>query len=421
MPSNFDSFIVPSPSNPENGEGFIELTPRTARKPKSRLFKKHILNKGTLLYPGVAGGQIEIDDEFVAKIKKNFEDGACDIVQVPVADAKNSHTEDPDRNLGEVVGLEENDGKIYAIIDARDPARADRLGSTILGASAQFSMDYTDTKTGAKVGPTLLHVCATNRPYVTGLDEYEEIIAATADSSDEVVLLTPSTEEVTEQPTEKKEEPRVATLNELVTELNLSHNINVNALKEEVVTLTAALEEAKADAGASELAEQVASLTADNADLVSQVEAAAPAVDLLVKLSAALVESEVVSLSAGETLDAEGVLSAITALAEEKVELAAQAAVAAEAAATAEVDGFVKEGRILPVQRDTMLELRLSNKELFDKLLPEKPLVALSQEEGTAVDDQDLSNQEQSIDSEIARLTAPGGPAEAVGSFALKE
>lgn len=422
MTKDVNSFITPSPSRTEAGEGFIELTPRN-KETKSRLFKKHILNKGPLFYPGIREGKIDIDDDFISTLKRNFDNGVCDIVQVPLANDKNQHTEDPDRNIGEVVGIEEVEGKVYAIIDARDEERARKLGSTILGASAQFSLNYTDTHTGEKVGPTLMHVAATNRPYVTGLEEYEEIIAATADSKDEVVLLTPTSNDVvSEQTPTKKEEPRVATLTELMTELKLSHNVDVNALQDQVVALTAdAAKVAPAEEAVASLTEQVASLTAEKADLESQVESASPAQELLVKLSQALVESEVVSLSAGESLDADGVLGAIAGIVEEKVALAAQVKEASDQAAALEVEGLVREGRILPAQKEAMLELRLSNPEMFEKLVPEKPLVALSQEEGTDVTDSDLNPQESEIDQEVARLTAPGGPAAATGYLAPKE
>ena len=71
--------------------------------------------------------------------------------------------------------------KVYTLLDIRDPAAAEKMGKTLLGASAFLHMDYTDTRTNKKVGPTLLHTCVTNRPYVTDLDDYEEVVAATAD------------------------------------------------------------------------------------------------------------------------------------------------------------------------------------------------------------------------------------------------
>src|ERR1044072_4503734 len=182
---------------PSDGDGYVEL----ARTKQGRLFRKHILNKGPLLHP-TTGATISIDDKFVSTLTKNFNDGVCDIVQVPLANDKNEHSEDPMRNIGEVIGIEAKDDKVYAVIDARDAPAADKLGKTLLGASAMLHLDYTNTKTGQKVGPTLLHTCVTNRPYVTGLEDYKEIVAATSDTSQRAVLLTtaPAPAEVVEVP-----------------------------------------------------------------------------------------------------------------------------------------------------------------------------------------------------------------------------
>ncbi len=405
--------IVPSRSREEDGEGFIELTPRQ-RTSSSRLFKKHILNKGTLIYPGVSGGKIEVDDEFVSALKKNFDAGVCDIVQVPLADSNNRHSEDPDRNIGEVVGIEESDGKVYAIIDARDSTRADKLGSTLLGASAFLSTNYKDTTTGEPVGPALLHVCVTNRPYVTGLEEYEEIVAASADTSNEVVVLTPEAVEESTS-TQRKEEPRVATLNELLTELKLSHQVDVPAMQAKLEKVEAELSSAPEADSIVALTEQVAELTSSNEALVAEVEVLKPSSELLVKLSSALTESGVVELSEGQTLEADAILSKIADVVEENIALSATVKEAEEALALSEVEALVTEGRILPAQRDAMLELRLSNKEMFDRLVPEQPLVSLSAEEGQGVQDSDLDSQETDIAQEIARLTADGGPVQAAG------
>jgi hypothetical protein len=80
---------------PSQGDDWVEL----ARVKGGRLFEKHILNKGTLRHP-VTGTKIEIDDNFISTMKKNFFNNVADIVQVPLADDKNQHSEDPDRNVG---------------------------------------------------------------------------------------------------------------------------------------------------------------------------------------------------------------------------------------------------------------------------------------------------------------------------------
>jgi hypothetical protein len=199
-----DLVIIPS----KDGQAYGELTEpdlELSRRSSGTLFRKHILTKGELIHP-VTGKRIKVDDGFISKMKTNFDNKVCPIVQVPLANDSNAHVEDPDRNVGEVIDIEVKDDKVYAVIDAR--RNVDRFKDrTYIGASAMLALDYTDTNTGKKAGPTLCHVAVTNRPYITNLDEYEEIIKASADNSDEAVLLTePATDENVEPQSGSKEE-----------------------------------------------------------------------------------------------------------------------------------------------------------------------------------------------------------------------
>jgi hypothetical protein len=154
---------------------FVECAARPGVKPKGKLFRKQLLHWGEFAHPNLPGKKITVDEAFADKLITNFSRGVCDIVQVPIVDDKNKHTEDPLRNIGEVIDLERDDKGIYALVDARSEKYASELGKTLIGASAMMNLDYTDTKTGEKVGPTLLHMAITNRPYITGLDAFDEV------------------------------------------------------------------------------------------------------------------------------------------------------------------------------------------------------------------------------------------------------
>jgi hypothetical protein len=354
---------IPAPSG--KGSEYVEL----ARSKQGRVFKKHILSKGELIHPKTRQ-KIQIDDTFIETLKSNFTAGICDIVQVPLANARNEHTEDPRDNIGEVIGIESDGDKVYALIDARDEDAAGKLGKTMLGASAFLSTNYTNNKTDKKVGPTLLHVAVTNRPYVTGLDDYEELVAASADTYDDIVVLS-AVEDVP------------MTKDELIAELKNSYGVDVAGME---VRLSA--------------------VSADE--------------NLVQRLGAALAKGDFISLSAGEAFSTESVLSGVTKLAEENVELSSQLeTVSAEnselqiaveeqmkLSAAAEVDDLVSQGRVLPAQRDVFVEIKLSNPEQFDKLVPENAIVALSQEDGTNQSDENGKQSELDIEAEIARLSA---------------
>lgn len=349
--------IVP----PEKGDGFVELS----RSKQGRIFRKQILHYGDLLYPGVKGGKVKIDESFADTLKANFDNKICDIVQVPKAGPNNEHSEDPDRNIGEVVGIVKASNGVYVDIDARSESDADKLGKTLLGASAMMHLNYTDTKTGKAVGPTLLHVAITNRPFVTDLEEFKEIVAASqvgADSTNRAVLLT--------APSQKE---KVMPLDELLAELKADHNIDVPALQETAANV----------AGAMALSN---------------------------KIQEELVTTGLLKLSNGEEATADVLIGAVAEAGQKIVELSNKVDTliedGAKSAAGAQVEALVRSGHILPKNKDAMVELRLSNPTLFDQIVPDKPVVKLSnlgEESGfEAVDE----SHKETVETEIARLSA---------------
>ena len=373
-----------------NSEGnYISLS----RSQQGRIFKKHILSVGELLYPGVKGGKVDIDENFLNQVKDNFNGTAVPIVQFPLAGAKNEHSEDPSRNLGQVVDLSVENGKMYAHIDVRK--HTEDIGSTILGASAMLSLNYTDTSTGQKIGPALLHVAATNRPYVTSLDDYEEIVAASVDSTDEeAVILTTSP---------NKKEEVVMTLAEILAALKADHNIDVEGLQAQLEELKTNLTETEAKATESEtsVTEVKTELETSQAEVervIAEAEAAkaeaaeaqteaTTAKEAAVALSAAILEKldgfDVISLSnaeAGPT--AEELIAGVAELANSRVELSNQLeTITAEGIkkdAQHRIEGLISEGRILEKNKEAQTKLLLSNSELFEELLPEQPLIELS-------------------------------------------
>jgi hypothetical protein len=345
---------------PGEDDSFVALS----RTKSGKLFRKHILSKGTLFYPGIKGGKVEITDEFLAKLSENFEKKVTPIVQTPVVGDNNAHSEDPFRNIGEVVGLEVEDGKAYAVIDARDEVAAQKLGKTLLGASAMLSLDYTDTRTNTKAGPTLLHVAITNRPHLTDLDDFQEVIAASAsDSSSKAVVLTAAKT--------TKENPMMD-LDELIAVARDEHGIDIPELQQ-----------AAARAG------DFAKLSAELQDKLSN--------------------SGVLKLSADDASGTEDIVAAVASIVDTNVELSAKVDTLVQDAATAKaekrVDELVASGFITPAKRDSSLKLLLSNAELFDELLPEKPIVELSAEKGQEFKEE---THDEVVVGEVARLSALG-------------
>lgn len=369
-----DLVIIPS----RDSEAYNEMDAskvELSRQSSGTLFRKHILTKGDLIHPGT-GKRIKIDDEFVGKLKSNFDNRVCPIVQVPLANDSNQHVEDPDRNVGEVIDVEVSGDKVYAVIDAR--RNADKFkDKTYIGASAMLSLDYTDTSTGQKAGPTLCHVAVTNRPYITNLEDYEEIVKASADNSEEAVLLTePAIEDTTGSEKEPEvEEHTKMTKEELISALKDEHGIDVAALQ------------AEADKPAVE--------PTDTAELSN-------------KLVAALTDAGVVKLSADDAnSNVEQVVGAVVELANDNVKLTNRidALELSNRTITAktEVAAKVREGFIEPAKEEVMVELYLSNQDLYTKLLPSEPKIELSAQRGTSVDADD-KKVELDVDAEVERI-----------------
>lgn len=322
-------------SPPAQASGFVSLS----RSSTGRLFEKHILSLGDLHYPSVKGGKVVIDEAFADTMIENFNNNVCDIVQVPKVDDQNKHSEDPDRNIGEVVQLTRRENKIFAVIDVRDETAADKLGKTLIGASAMLSLNYTDNRTGQKAGPTLLHVAVTNRPHIVELDDFAEIVAASAGDEEPVLL---AANYVEEDPMD---------LETTLKTLKAEHNIDVEAL-----------------------------------------QAKAELADVAVALSNAVKENldsggNIVALSSGENASsADDLINVIVEAGAQIISLSARVdAITAEQAqerAKSRVQEEVRKGRILPKDEDAQVELLLSNADLFERLLPETPIVRLSHEDG---------------------------------------
>lgn len=367
--------IIPSKDSEAYGE-MDEARVELSRKSSGTLFRKHILTKGSLIHP-TTGKKINVDDNFINTMKKNFDNKICPIVQVPLANDSNQHVEDPDRNVGEVIDLEVDDGKVYAVIDAR--RNADKFkDKTYIGASAMLALDYTDTNTGSKAGPTLCHVAVTNRPYITNLEDYEEIVKASADNSEEAVLLTEPEVKEEQTNTGSVQEPelkehKTMTKEELIDALKKEHGIDVDALQAE------------------------AAKSSDTAKLSND-------------LVTALTDAGVVKLSNSEDTgkNVEEVVGAVVELAKDNVELSNRVGALElsnkEILAKSEVKEKIREGFIEPAKENAMVQLFLTNPDLYKELLPSEAIINLSGvETGTTTEDNEKV--ELDINAEAERLS----------------
>lgn len=334
---------------------YVEL----ASTPKTRIVRKQILPmNGSFVHPKIKTQKIVVDQKFAETLVKNFKDGVCPTVQFPMVNEKNQHVEDPARNLGQVVDLTYDETGVYATIDVRKDPEA--VGTTILGASAMMSLDYEDTTTGEKVGPTLLHVAATNRPYLRDLKPYETIALSASDTDGECVVFSASDDPELEEPPMTREE--------LLAKLRDEHGIDVEALQAEVEAAQA----------------EVAAMSAqdDNSELIAALSGVLAAAN-----------PEMVALSA-EDIGIEEVAQGVVELSRDFVaakevnaSLAARVETLEAVHAEKRIEDDLRAGKFLPVQKDAMLELLLTNAEMYDRLIPDSSVVSLT-EEGVTVHEQ---------------------------------
>lgn len=316
-----DSVIL---SSERTGE-FVELS-APHLKTTGKLYKKMIFRWGDFSHPRNPKIKINVDNEFFTKLKKNFESGVCPIVPFPSVNEKNEHVESVERNLGQIVDLTSDEEGVYALIDVRK--HSEDIGNTILGASAKVHLNYMDRKSGTVVGPTLIHVAATNNPFLTDLAPFETVEASNADTTEEVVLLTDSGDNNTSN--NSQEEPM--TKEEMLAALSDEYGIDVEAGQ-------LALSREEGYLALSDVIE--GENVVASPEVISQT---------IVDLSNSITERD------------------------EKIEaMSAELQTIHLSRATDEVENYIKEGRILPKSREAMIELSMNDREKFEVfLLPEE-------------------------------------------------
>lgn len=359
-------FILHAPTS-----DYVEL----ANTPKGKLFKKQILKYGSFHHPSAPNKVLNVDRAYADKLIQNFNSGVVGPVQFPVIDPSGAHTEDPLRNLGEVMSVEADAEGVNVILDVRK--LSGDIGNTILDCSATISADFLDKRTGKRVGPALKNVNACNNPYLNDLKPYEEVMAEFSDISNEKLVAlslddVADPEETAQQPntsevgTNKKEDDM--TLEEMLADLKSKHNIDVPALQASA---------AKVEESETKVAELSAKVEEQDAQIVELTNAAAGSEDDdEVRLSA--LTNQVVALR-----DDNVVLA--TAVKDLKESNDAMKLSNAEH----EVDALVTAGRVLPAQRDALVKLSLSDREMFDALVPTEPVVDLSEIGSTTVEERD--------------------------------
>ncbi len=336
-------------------------------------FKKQLLKKGKWYHSGADNGILEINENTLKKIVKNFKDKVVDHVTVPL-----THTNDPSMNTGEVVELELTNDGLDAICEIKEESIVEKIKKGLIKSiSASFDPNYFDKKEGKYLGPALLHAALVHEPYIKGMRDF---IALSDEFKDRQII---DFEDINSIVVGKLDEmsAKINSLSETIEELkNNGVNKNMNEEKKEETTETV-VEPTSTEEKKEETNSEV---TMDG----GQIASATIKVEDVKKEESVENKDENQPTTETEPAKTEEANVADTTAEQEKVELA-----------DAEVvfNKFLKDGKILPVQKESFIKLYTSKKsiqlsddntvdvkDMLKKLLELQPRLINFSEEGTS-------------------------------------
>lgn len=337
-----------------------------------KLFRKQILRFGEWKHPAAPGGKLQVTKEFVAKIIENFNKGLRDDVPIP-----KGHDVDALTSVGKVVGLEMGPDGLYGLHEIEEDA--EKIGKTLTGTSAFINMDYEDAETGEHHGPVLIHNALTNAPYIKGLAPFEAL-ALGEDAEEAVVIALPNATTEADM-----------TLEELLAQIEETSD---DELRE-------ALEKARPELFAGIEGDE--SKTDDDAIAAAKDEARKEVVAALAEKGITVALSEE-NEDEDPKVDVTGAPEFV-ALSERVDALETEKR---EKEAADIVEKAIKDGKVLPAQREGLMEVALSEggMERVKKLIPEESVVDLSEHGVSTGHETNVELSEEDAEKEAARLVS---------------
>lgn len=152
---------------------------------------KQVLPVGEINYKGRV---LRFTRDYLARLKDAFDARAYDQVPLQLADAHNTHTNDPERTRGEITGMEVRDDGLYVRVQTTPEGSKVIEGNPRLGVSARIVEGY-DRSDGRYFPAAIQHVLGTLDPRIPGLGPWQAIEA----SNDDVQVIDLSGELFTEE------------------------------------------------------------------------------------------------------------------------------------------------------------------------------------------------------------------------------
>ena len=140
----------------------------------NRLWRKKVLPVGEVEYKGRV---LKFTRDYLGKLVTAFNSRAYDQVPFQLADAQNTHTNDPERTRGEVTAMELGDDGLYITAQLTEDGEKVLAANPKLGVSARIVEGY-QRSDGKFFDKAVQHVLGTLDPRIPGLGAWEAIEAA---------------------------------------------------------------------------------------------------------------------------------------------------------------------------------------------------------------------------------------------------
>lgn len=140
----------------------------------NRMWRKKVLPVGDVEY---RGRLLHFTKDYLGQLVQAFQTRAYDQVPFQLADAQNTHTNDPERTRGEITAMELGDDGLYVTAELTPEGEQVLAANPRLGVSARIVEDYARSD-GSHFPAAIQHVLGTLDPRIPGLGAWQAIEAA---------------------------------------------------------------------------------------------------------------------------------------------------------------------------------------------------------------------------------------------------
>jgi hypothetical protein len=134
------------------------------------------------------GRTLQFTRDYLTELARSFRDKAFPAVPFQLADAKNTHTNDPERTRGMIEDVEIQDDGLYVVLSATDEGDKVLRDNPNLGVSARIYEDY-ERSDGKHWGAALQHVLGTLDPHIPDMKPWTAVAALAGETPEDVIDL----------------------------------------------------------------------------------------------------------------------------------------------------------------------------------------------------------------------------------------